>query len=46
MLTILHKFTSQTKLHNFATNNVFNKVTTQQQQNKKSNKKTLAEARN
>ena len=49
MLCILHTFTSQKKLHNFVTNNVFlyRKVTTQQQQqNKDSNIKILAEARN
>jgi len=46
MLSILHKLTLQKKLQNFVTNNVcflYRKVTTQQQQNKTSNKKPLSE---
>jgi len=44
MLSILNKFTLQKELHNFLTNNVFwtKKVKAQQQQNRKSNIKTLA----
>jgi len=48
MLSILHKLKFQKELQNFVTNNVFfwQKVKTQQQQNKKSNIKTLATAKN
>jgi len=46
MLRILNKLTLYKELQTFVTNNVFwdKKVKTQQQQNKKSNIKTLAEA--
>jgi len=45
MLSILNKLTLQKELQTFVTNNVFldKKVITQQQQNKKSNIKTLAD---
>jgi len=48
MLSILNKLSLQRDLQNFVTNNVFmdKKVKTQQQQNKKSNTKTLAGAGN
>jgi len=46
MLSILNKLTLQKKLQSFVTNEVFldKKVKTQQQQNKKSNRKSLAGA--
>jgi len=46
MLSILYKLTSQNKLQHFVTSILFldNKVQTQQQQNKKSNIKTLSGA--
>jgi len=48
MLSILNKLTLPKDLQNIVTNNVFmdKKVKTQQQQNKKSNLKTLAGAGN
>jgi len=48
MLSIQNKLTLQKALQNCVTNNMFldKKVKTQQQQNKKSNIKTLARARN